>query len=357
MFREIPFPAGLMLGDRTGISTYSIMLMIAFLVASYLSPRELRRRGLNPEAADWSLLLAVIGAIVGSKIFFVFEIWHKIWVVNDGFWDTFYHVFLTWDGMRGRLGASSGAESLWKNVFGGGGLVFYGGFIMSFTSIYLYLRSQGYAIWRYGDAFMPSLALGYAIGRMGCMISGDGCYGHGASFAIPLFTMVYGPEDGACSIPNAWWLPYMCSAGVRVWNTPLMESTLSLGLFFFLTYWVRHQNFRPGMMVAIFLIFNGLARFAVEFLRINDAVIPVFDHPSYEIDGELKSLVHHNDQVPTAAYFENWHWYGFTQSQITALVLVALGSLWMTIAQLYKRDDSEGAAAIVAVEAEDRKQS
>jgi phosphatidylglycerol:prolipoprotein diacylglycerol transferase len=342
MISEIPFPAGFTLLGKTGISTYSILLMIAFLVASYLAPRELRRRGLDPEAADWSLLLAVVGAIVGSKVFFIFEIWHKIWIVHDGFWETFYYVFFHYSGMKERFPGTPGIEGLWENLLQGGGLVFYGGFLVSFASIYLYLRWRRYSIWRYGDAFMPSLALGYAIGRLGCMVSGDGCYGYGASVSIPLFTMVYGPADGQCGDPHAWWLPYMCSAGVRVWNTPLMESVLSTGLFAFLMLWVRHQRFRPGMMVAIFLIFNGLARFAVEFLRINDAVIPLFDHPTFEQDGVLVDLVHHNDrylQHPPDYYFRNWHWYGFTQSQIMGLVLVFIGGAWIGLRKLWLKDE------------------
>lgn len=57
-----------------GISTFSILLMLAFLSASFLLPRELTRRGLRPEIADWTILLGVVGAIVGSKVFYVFEV-------------------------------------------------------------------------------------------------------------------------------------------------------------------------------------------------------------------------------------------------------------------------------------------
>lgn len=345
MISEIPFPGGFTLLGKTGISTYSIMLMIAFLVASYLAPRELHRRGLQPEAADWSLLIAVVGAIIGSKIFFVFEIWHKIWVVDTGFFNTFYYVFFTWKGMRNRWEDDPDIEGFWENLLSGGGLVFYGGFIVAFLSIWVYLRVNKYPIWRYGDAFMPSMALGYAIGRLGCLISGDGCFGHASGVYIPLITMVYGPESGGCggTDPNmAWQLPYMCSDGVRVWNTPMIESLLSFGLFLFLMLWVRHQKFRPGMMVAMFLIFNGLARFSVEFLRLNDAVIPFFDPPMYTVDGETVQLTHHIDMRvvhPSAIYFENWHWYGLTQSQITGLVLASIGAAWVILGKLWKRDE------------------
>ncbi|MCB1326465.1 MAG: prolipoprotein diacylglyceryl transferase [Spirochaetales bacterium] len=350
MISELPFQIPLPFSNSSlPISTYSIMLMIAFLVASFVAPRELQRRGLDPEVADWSLLLAVVGAIVGSKVFFVFEIWDQIWKPAEsmGFWQTFKTVFFSVQGLEGQV---PGARSLYNNLFTGSGLVFYGGFVFAFSMIYIYLRRRGLSIWRYGDAFMPSLALGYAIGRLGCLISGDGCYGHGASVNIPLLTMVYGPADGFCPADPAlsWKYPYMCSAGVNVWNTPMMESLLSLGLFLILMLWARHQNFRPGMLVAIFLVYNGFARFMVEFLRLNDAVIPVLDPPTYETAyGLVKNLRTVPEEMGgrlPAYYFENWHWYGFTQAQLTAVALIVIGVAWMVLGRLYKKQ-ADGEAA------------
>ncbi|MCB1322424.1 MAG: prolipoprotein diacylglyceryl transferase, partial [Leptospiraceae bacterium] len=325
---------------QPGLSTYSIMLMIAFLTASFLAPRELRRRGLRPEVADWGLLIAVIGAIVGSKVFYILEIWGRIWIIDLSWWDTFKEVFFSWDGMADRI---PGAMGMWSSLFDPGGLVFYGGFIFAFGGIYFYLRYLGVEIWRYGDAFMPSLAIGYAIGRLGCLISGDGCFGHAASANIPLLTMVYGPENGICnSDPSlAYQHPYVCSMGVNVWNTPLMESLLSTGLFIAYMAWLRHKNFRPGMLVAIFLIFNGVARFSVEFLRLNDAIIPILDAPVHMTEYGIPRAVseyRRGGTQPLAEFFQYWHWYGFTQAQITAFFLIAIGSAWMVIGKLWKRD-------------------
>lgn len=333
MIKEIPFPFSFTLFGRTGVSTYSIMLMLAFLTASYLIPRELKRRGLKPEVSDWIILLAVAGAIVGSKIGFVFEIWNEIWLPGrpEGFFDKLSQILFHYRGMADRYpGESTG---LWEALFSGGGLVFYGGLAVTFAVLYAYLRYNRLEVWRYGDAFMPSLAVGYAIGRLGCLISGDGCFGYAASVNIPVLTMVYG--SGAV----------MNSAGVNVWNTPVIESIASTVLFLFFMYWMRFKNFRPGMMTAVFLIFNGVARFLVEFLRINDAAIPILPPPTISVAGHdvplTYALASAEHQEPL--YFLNWHWYGFTQSQIVAVVMLLIGVAWIITGRLYQQDTGASA--------------
>ncbi len=332
MLKELPLPFTIPLLNRDAVSTYSIMLMLAFLTASYLIPRELRRRNLLPEISDWIILIGVAGAIIGAKLGFIFEIWHEIWLPNvtESFGEKMNMVFLSWRGMAQKYPGQ--ATGLWESIFSGGGLVFYGGFIFTFTSIYLFLRLKKLDIWRYGDAFMPSLAIGYAIGRLGCLVSGDGCFGFAAGVNIPIITMVYG--SGAV----------MNSAGVNVWNTPVIESIASASLFIFYMVWARHQNFKPGMLVAIFLMFNGLARFLVEFLRLNDAAIPILSPPTIQLlTGEtvpltLASAVEKG--VGEAYYFQNWHWYGITQSQNVAILMMILGTAWLLIGKLYQKEST-----------------
>lgn len=324
MYSEFKLPFRIPGIGIDSISTFAILLMIAFLTASYLAPRELARRKLRPETADWAILLGVIGAIVGAKIGFVFEIWSEIWIVDNSWTDTLYQILFFYDGMGEKYPGQ--AKGLWWALFTRGGLVFYGGLALCFVLIYTYLRKKHGKdhAWEYGDALMPSLAIGYAIGRLGCMVSGDGCYGYGASWNIPILTMVYGP------------MAAMSSAGVRVWNTPIIEAIFSMGAFAFFMLWARYQNFRPGFQTALFLCYNGLVRFSVEFLRINNAVFAVLPPPMYQ----GKSLPHHNyiSTNPPAYYFENWHWYGFTQAQLTALLLLGIGLAWILLKKLYKKD-------------------
>lgn len=326
MIKEIPYPFPIF--GMTGLSTFSIFLVLAFLTASYLVPRELKRRGLDPEVADWTILLCVIGAIVGAKIGFVFEVWGEIWVVDKGFGETLYNVLFNWNGMADKLGPAR-AVGLWASLFSRGGLVFYGGFILSFILITTYLRRKKLNVWVYADAFIPSAAIGYAVGRLGCLVSGDGCFGYGASLDIPILTMVYGPNS------------FQSSAGVNVWNTPIMEAILSTAIFAVMMLWLRYKTFRPGMLTALFLVYNGTARFFVEFLRVNDAVFAVRPPPMIDIGPEKALLTLQNaDRAGKGAgyFYENWHWYGFTQGQLTGVVLIAAGLAWILWKKLYKLD-------------------
>ncbi|MCB1138097.1 MAG: prolipoprotein diacylglyceryl transferase [Leptospiraceae bacterium] len=320
------------------LSTFSLLLMAAFLTAAYLVPRELRRRGLDEAMGDHSLLLAVVGTIIGAKLGFVLEVWGEIWAGPDDFWTKLEYILFYKRGLAA-LYPQAGYRGLWETVFSGGGLVFYGGFAVGFAFLYYYLRYKKAPVWEYGDAFIPSMAIGYGIGRLGCIVSGDGCFGYGASVDIPFLTMVYeGPTDHRVFS----WLSIttgglMGTHGVNVWNTPMMEAILSWILFAWMMLKLRHQNFKPGFMVAIFLVWNGIARFLVEFLRINDALIPILDHPSYK--GQL--IEHHtHGAVQGAIYFENWHWYGFTQSQVFGLIIALVGLIWIVQQKLYIRNNA-----------------
>lgn len=326
MISEIPLPFSVPgpFGPVHSISSFALLLFLSFVAGAILAPRELQRRGLDPAVSEWVIVLGVFGTFIGAKIGYVFEIWDDIWVVTDSVSDTIMHLWLYREGMGVKV---PGAVGLWETLFSRGGLVFYGGLLASVIFIYVYLRMRRLDVLRYADVFFMMLALGYGIGRMGCLVSGDGCYGYASSVNIPLLTMVYGSGSA------------MPSAGVRVWNTPLIEAILSWALFAWMMLVGRFRDYRPGFFVALFLIWDGLSRFAVEFLRINDAAIPVLPHP--QIAGT--ALLHHNDwpSNPEAYYFENWHWYGFTQSQIVGFVLFLSGLLWMLYGRLYKSTNKE----------------
>ena len=98
---------------------------------------------------------------------------------------------------------------LWSSLFNGGGLVFYGGFLFGTLFIYFYLKWNEYDLGKYYDGMAPTMAIGYAIGRLGCFVSGDGCYGFHTDANIPLFVFQF---QGAHP------------SGVPVWNTPVIES-------------------------------------------------------------------------------------------------------------------------------------
>jgi phosphatidylglycerol:prolipoprotein diacylglycerol transferase len=60
-------------------------MMLAFLVGSYLLPKELERRKLDPSHSDWLIFLGILGTLIGAKVFFIFEIWDQIFIDIPGY--------------------------------------------------------------------------------------------------------------------------------------------------------------------------------------------------------------------------------------------------------------------------------
>ena len=204
------------------------------------------------------------------------------------------------------------------SLFSFSGLTFYGGLICAALAIWYYARKHGIGFWHLNDAAAPGLMLAYAVGRIGCQVSGDGDWGilNSAYITTPagkaaasnpeLFNKalqqykdVYLPQFGSLDkVPHLAvhapsflpdWLfayPYphnVISEGIRivdcngqycsqlpipVFPTPFYETLVCLGLFFVL--WGIRKRLRiPGTLFAIYLILNGIERFFVEKIRVN----------------------------------------------------------------------------------------
>ncbi|MCC6275654.1 MAG: prolipoprotein diacylglyceryl transferase [Leptospiraceae bacterium] len=282
-----------------GPSSFSILMMLAFLTASYLLPKELKRKGLNPEASDWVIFLGILGTLIGTKVFFIFEIWDQIFVQLPGFDGKYLYPLTHWHGFPGQPG-------LWNSLFSGGGLVFYGGFLTAILFILLYLRKNKMDYAEYFDAMVPSMAIGYAIGRLGCFVSGDGCYGFQTDARIPLLVFEF---HGAHP------------SGVPVWNTPIIEAFVSMLFFAYFQYYARFQNFKKWGLFFQYLILHGVARLLIEFMRVNKAVIPFTKPPE---------LVNIPDASGNPAFLKGYYWHGFSQSQYISILLILVGivAIW-----------------------------
>jgi phosphatidylglycerol:prolipoprotein diacylglycerol transferase len=118
------------------------------------------------------------------------------------------------------------------------------------------------------DMCATALALGYAIGRIGCQVSGDGDYGIRSSLPWAM-----GYPHGTVPTP----------AGVRVQPTPIYETVAMCLLAYAL--WRLRDRLRPGVVFALYLLFSGLERFLVEFIRRNKEVIVGLTAPQLESIG------------------------------------------------------------------------
>jgi len=203
------------------IGSYGLLLGAAFYVSFLLLEREFTLQKIDPELAYKILIVVIPSAIIGAKIFHIFDNFNE---------------FL-----------SSPSAML----FSGAGLSVYGGFLLSFASVIVLIKMNNENVLKIFDASSPSIALGYAIGRLGCHAAGDGCYG------IPTDSFL------GMAYPNG-----IVPASGNVFPAPLFESFASL-IFFLILMRLRKHEFKTGVIFFIYLVLNGLARFSIEYIRLN----------------------------------------------------------------------------------------
>src|SRR5215208_951993 len=207
------------LGPLT-LQTFGICFALAFIAAGALIWRRFDELG---KPVDWAYEMgfaALIGGLVGSRLDFIIE---------------------NYDDVQG---------DLLGNIFSGSGLVWYGGVIGGALAVCAWARYRDFLNLTLLDVAAPALALGYAIGRCGCQLSGDGDYGR--AWDGP-WAMSY--PDGTVPIEET------------VHPTPIYE-TLAMGLGAWLL-WQLRDRFRAGVLFATYLVYAGTERFLVEFLRRN----------------------------------------------------------------------------------------
>lgn len=210
------------------LQTFGIFFALNFLCWAALVARRLHEIG---KPVDWAyemLFAALIGGLIGARAYYIVQNYSEV---------------------KGNLVG---------NVFSGSGLIWYGGLLGGVIAVLAWARWRDFLRLALLDLAAPALALGYAIGRIGCQVSGDGDYGTPSS--VP-WAMPY--RHGAVPTPP----------GVKVQPTPIYE-TLSMGLLA-LVLWRLRDAFRPGALFGLYLVGAGLERFVVEFWRRNEHVLGV----------------------------------------------------------------------------------
>ena len=194
------------------IYSYGAMLALAFLVCSFLAKRRAASLGMDGERVlDLTIVLIISGVIGGRLMFVLLDL--------DYFRSRPLDIFKLWEG----------------------GLVWYGGLILAVISGAVFLRIYKMPILRTADLMMPYVALGQAIGRIGCFLNGC-CYGKPTSLPIGV---VFSPEQGA------------------VLPTQLFESAAM-----FLVYLILRKRVPSnGKTLLFYLLLYSAFRFFIEFLR------------------------------------------------------------------------------------------
>jgi phosphatidylglycerol:prolipoprotein diacylglycerol transferase len=205
------------------LKTFGLMFALAFLAAGAVLHRRLLERGLPGDWAYEAIFAALAGGLVGARLVWILENLSRV---------------------RGDVLGS---------IFSGSGLVWYGGLIGGALFVMIWAKWRGTLTLSVFDMAAVPLALGNAIGRIGCQLSGDGDYGRAWDGPWAM-----GYPDG--TVPTA--------PGETVHPTPIYE-TLALGLIAWLL-WTLRDRVRPGCLFALWLVLAGLERLLVEFLRRND---------------------------------------------------------------------------------------
>lgn len=217
------------------ITTFGLMMFLAFIVAGWVLSRQLRRYNVSDDVASSMVMAAAIGGIVGAKIYYsiLFHDWHLL--------------------------------------FERAGLVWYGGLIGGAAAVSWVIVRNRVDFRTAADAAAPALAIGYCLGRIGCFLVGDD-YGAPTNSWVGIAFPKGAPPTTAASLREfgVHVDPSIPPDQVlRVHPTQLYESASALVMFFILMRYNGRPHIR-GRAFGIFLIMLGIERFLVEIVRAKD---------------------------------------------------------------------------------------
>lgn len=229
------------------VQAFGLFFALNFIAWGLVVQRRFGETG-RPREWAWEIVMAALfGGMVGARLYWL--------IANPG----------------------SFSNDPIGSLFSGSGLTWYGGLAGGVLAVWAWSRWRKVGAVELLDIAGPCLALGYAIGRIGCQVSGDGDYGVESSLPWAM-----GYPDGA--VPT--------EPGVTVHPTPIYE-TLFMGTVA-VVLWHLRDRVRPGALFALWALAAGTERLLVEFIRRNEGWIA-----------------------------------GLTQAQVWSLLLAVGGAAWL----------------------------
>ena len=216
------FPVLFRIGGFT-VTSYGVMLVLAFIGAGIVVAREFKRRGWDPGTGQDVVLAAMLGGLVGSKLYWALSEWRLLLADPTGI------------------------------LFSRGGFTYYGGLVGGIVCVILLLRWRKLPLGEAVNAVTPAVPVGYMLGRVGCFLVGDD---YGRPSDLP-----WGVAVPAGSPPTT----------VPVHPTQIYEILLTLPIFLLLM-WQLRKSPPPWFVFWEFLVLAGIERFVVEFWRLNPQI-------------------------------------------------------------------------------------
>ncbi|HXT14501.1 MAG TPA: prolipoprotein diacylglyceryl transferase family protein [Gemmatimonadaceae bacterium] len=218
---------------------FGIAVLLAFLISQIISERELARRGRDREAAAVAdvLFAALIGTLLGAKLYYVIVVTHDI-------------------------------RDLWSR----GGFVFWGGFIGSVLLCWATIRYKKLSFVRFADVAGIAIAAGYSVGRTGCWAVGDD-YGRVYNGPLAVKFPEGAPVSSVYEMHKTFHVDFPAGMDpntiVSVYPTQLLE--VVLGFVMFAILWrLRDHDHAEGWLFGVWCVLAGVERFIVEFFRAKD---------------------------------------------------------------------------------------
>ena len=226
------------------VYSYGMMMALGFLAADYVITLECRRRGIVTEYASSIVVWAAILGISSARVLDILNNFSSYW---------------------------ADPKSM---ILSGSGFVWYGGLFGGIFGTYLVSLYYKIGFLKTTDMCAPALAIGQAIGRLGCQLSGDGDWGLPSklpwAMAYPRAIVGWNSHT-VLKLDEHGQLVSGFFPGVRVHPAPIYETLLYTGIFVIL--WrLRGKGFADGRLFFLYLMLAGAARFTVEFVRINPRV-------------------------------------------------------------------------------------
>lgn len=212
------------------LPTYGVLVALGFLVGLTITARLAKRSGLDSELVTNLAVYCALAGLLGAKILMILFGW--------------------------RMFLSDPRQIFSLSTLQAAG-VFQGGLVLAFITAYLYVRHTGLPWLRTLDVFAPGVAIGHAIGRIGCFAAGC-CWGTECS--LPWGVTFRNPEAAELTgVP----------LDVKLHPAQLYEVFTETALFGFL-YWRFGKSHTPGKIMGLYLVLSSIARFLIEFTRYHE---------------------------------------------------------------------------------------